>query len=119
MRYCPVPSLMTVRLFSMRAGLDASTVTPGRTAADASRMTPAIVAWACTLFGSSRLPASATATNRTRRITNLLLVPDNPLTCGSGGYHTCPAGPPTNRALLRLICGREWHSCLDVRQRWV
>ncbi len=30
MRYCPVPSLTTVRVFSMRMGLDASTVTPGK-----------------------------------------------------------------------------------------
>ena len=44
--YCPV-SLVTVdRTFSISAGLDASTVTPGRTAPDVSRTTPVIDACA-------------------------------------------------------------------------
>ena len=46
MRYWPPPSVTTVRTFSMSAGLAASTVTPGSTAPDASRTTPAIDAWA-------------------------------------------------------------------------
>ena len=41
-RYVPVPSLTVVRTFSMRAGLAASTVTPGRIAPDVSRTTPAM-----------------------------------------------------------------------------
>src|SRR5687767_14861041 len=103
MRYCPVPSLMTVRLFSMRTGLDASTVTPGRTAADASRITPAIVAWACTTFGSSRVPASATATHRTRRITNLLIDPRQPADSWAEAITL-----PTDRGLFNVLCrGRE------------
>ena len=36
MRYWPVPSVATVRTFSMSTGLDASTVTPGRTAPETS-----------------------------------------------------------------------------------
>jgi hypothetical protein len=36
MRYCPVPSVTAERVFSISAGLDASTVTPGSTAPDAS-----------------------------------------------------------------------------------
>ena len=39
MRYWPVPSVTDVRDRSMSAGLDASTVTPGRTPPDASRTT--------------------------------------------------------------------------------
>ena len=35
-RYCPEPSVTTVRTFSISAGLDASTVTPGSTAPEAS-----------------------------------------------------------------------------------
>src|SRR4051812_13980675 len=49
-RYCPVPSVIAVRVFSMSAGLAASTVTPGRTAPDGSFTVPAIdaCAWAAT-----------------------------------------------------------------------
>src|SRR5207342_2518159 len=44
----PSPSVMTVRTFSISAGLAASTVTPGRTAPEASLTTPAIpLAAAC------------------------------------------------------------------------
>jgi hypothetical protein len=46
MRYWPVPSVTAVRTFSMRAGLVASTVTPGNIAPDASFTTPAITACA-------------------------------------------------------------------------
>src|SRR5688572_28495464 len=42
MRYCPLPSVIAVRTFSMSAGLEASTVTPGRTAPDRSLATPVI-----------------------------------------------------------------------------
>ena len=42
MLYWPVPSLMEVRTFSIRAGLAASIVAPGSTAPDASLTTPAI-----------------------------------------------------------------------------
>ena len=40
--YWPEPSVVTLLTFSMRAGLAASTVTPGSTAPDGSRTTPAI-----------------------------------------------------------------------------
>ncbi len=50
MRYWPVPSVTTVRLCSIRAGLVASTVTPGRTAPDESRTTPVIEA--CCAFAA-------------------------------------------------------------------
>jgi hypothetical protein len=42
MRYWPVPPLTTDRTFSMSAGLEASTVTPGSTAPDPSFTCPAI-----------------------------------------------------------------------------
>src|SRR5438477_10118798 len=51
----PVPSETAERVFSMRAGLETSTVTPGNTAPDVSFTTPVIDA--C---------ANATAGNRTR-----------------------------------------------------
>ena len=41
-RYCPLPSVTTLRTFSISAGLVASTVTPGKTAPEGSRTTPAI-----------------------------------------------------------------------------
>ena len=42
MRYWPVPSVTAERVFSMRTGLAASTVTPGSTAPEASLITPLI-----------------------------------------------------------------------------
>src|SRR5262245_60418438 len=44
-RYWPVPSVTTVRDFSMSAGLDASTLTPGRIAPDESLTIPATAGW--------------------------------------------------------------------------
>src|SRR4029079_10455948 len=57
MRYCPDPSETAVRVFSVNAGLEASTVTPGSTAPDASFTMPASdapPAWANTNAGVSR-----------------------------------------------------------------
>src|SRR5258708_1455321 len=57
MLYRPSPSVTTVRTFSIRAGLAASTVTPGRPAPDASLMMPAmpdaVDSWAHALGASS------------------------------------------------------------------
>ena len=44
MRYWPVSSVATDRTFSIRTGLAASTVTPGKTPPEASRTTPVIAA---------------------------------------------------------------------------
>src|SRR5688572_1758670 len=52
-RYCPDPSVTTDRTFSINAGLLASTVTPGSTAPDASRTTPAMLAWAYATDGAA------------------------------------------------------------------
>src|SRR3954467_1523194 len=51
MRYCPVPSVTAARVFSISAGLAASTVTPGSTAPDASRTVPVRDACANTVAG--------------------------------------------------------------------
>src|SRR5215831_20128965 len=62
MRYCPLPSVIAVRTFSIRAGLEASTVTPGSTASDASRTTPARVACANAIAGlRNRNPTTVAA----------------------------------------------------------
>src|SRR5437762_7396819 len=47
MRYSPSSSVRTERTFSMRAGLVASTVTPGSTAPDVSLRTPAMPLVCC------------------------------------------------------------------------
>src|SRR5437762_2789842 len=60
MRYWPVPSVTTVRTFSVNAELDASTVTPGRTPPDESLTTPAIVACANATRGRISTAASTT-----------------------------------------------------------
>src|SRR5262245_49049265 len=59
----------------MSAGLDASTVTPGSTAPDASLTTPAIDAWAYTTDGT-RMPNSSTpaSTLTTLRIGSIPLL---------------------------------------------
>src|SRR5437867_7695003 len=53
MRYWPVASVTTDRVFSISTGLVASTVTPGNTAPDASLTTPVIAACAWTAEGRS------------------------------------------------------------------
>ena len=58
-RYCPEPSVTASRVFSMSTGLDASTVTPGRTAPDESRTTPVMEACANATAGTSRRSANA------------------------------------------------------------
>ena len=64
-----VPSVVALRTFSMSTGLDASTVTPGRTAPEASLVVPAIDACANTDDGSSSAPASTSRRKREIRIT--------------------------------------------------
>src|SRR5688572_18503898 len=59
MRYCPVPSLVAERTFSIRAGLEASTITPGSTAPESSRTTPASDACASARVGSRTSSAAA------------------------------------------------------------
>src|SRR6185436_19507525 len=65
MRYWPLVSVTAVRDFSIRLGLEASTVTPGSTASDASRTTPARVACANESEGKSRTePTRAVTADR-------------------------------------------------------
>ena len=47
MLYRPSPSVVTVRTFSIRAGLAASTVTPGMARPEVSRTTPAMPLACC------------------------------------------------------------------------
>src|SRR5436853_4059952 len=49
---------MTARVLSMRTSLDASTVTPGRTAPDVSLTTPAMVLCARAAAGSIEIPST-------------------------------------------------------------
>src|SRR3954468_9986419 len=62
--YCPSPSVTTVRDFSISAGLAASTETPGSTAPDASRTSPARpLAPVCALAAAGNsIDATATST---------------------------------------------------------
>src|SRR6185436_18655667 len=53
MRYWPVSLLTLLRTFSLRTGLEASTVTPGSTAPDVSFTTPVIDAWAKAVAGNN------------------------------------------------------------------
>src|SRR5688572_26957577 len=53
-RYWPLPSVVAVRTFSIRAGLEASTVTPGSTPPDESRTVPVTDACANATEGRAR-----------------------------------------------------------------
>src|SRR5688500_17094985 len=68
-RYWPPPSVTAVRTFSIRAGLDASTVTPGSTAPEASLTTPVIDACA---HASAGRPKAITNRKRTRCTARIL-----------------------------------------------
>src|SRR6266446_1795255 len=69
MRYWPSASVTAVRTFSIRAGLAASTVTPGRTAPEASLTTPAmpdaVVSWAHAVEATITKVIQARLTSRT------------------------------------------------------
>src|SRR5262245_41490813 len=58
MLYCPVPSATTERVFSINAGLEASTVTPGSSAPEASLTTPAMDPCACASVEKRRRTAT-------------------------------------------------------------
>ena len=72
MRYRPALSVTADRTFSMSTGLDASTVTPGRTAPDVSFTVPVIVAWANAAAGATTVHANTTAILARPRISDLL-----------------------------------------------
>ena len=60
MRYWPLESVVAARVFSISAGLDASTVTPGRMRPAASLTVPARATWALAALG--RIIAIAAST---------------------------------------------------------
>src|SRR5689334_10069583 len=72
MRNWPPPSVTTDRTFSMRAGLAASTVTPGSTAPDVSRTTPVIDACANATAGARH---TARTNRHPRRTTRFIVAP--------------------------------------------
>src|SRR4029450_4838292 len=65
-RYCPEPSVTAVRDLSISAGLEASTVTPGNTAPDASRTVPVREACANTVAGRKETASAITHFVRVR-----------------------------------------------------
>ena len=68
MRNWPLESVVTERVFSVSAGLEASTVTPGSTAPEASFTVPAMDAWAYTTEGRNSPKASNPTTRFNARI---------------------------------------------------
>src|SRR5688572_16995584 len=80
MRYWPALSVTVVRTFSISAGLDASTVTPGSTAPDPSLTTPAIDPCAKTAAGRKQ-----TATTTTKR--KQVRITRSPVVRGHGVRH--------------------------------
>src|SRR5215831_12626787 len=84
--YWPVPSVTTERVFSMSAGLEASTVTPGKTAPVTSLTTPAMLLSLCAskTAGTARIPTLATVA---RRIFVRLMVPPRSMARGRWRAH--------------------------------
>ena len=72
MRYWPALSVTAVRTFSMRAGLDASTVTPGSTPPDSSLTVPVRVPCADAKDGSRTAAIRIRTTLNARRMVGLL-----------------------------------------------
>jgi hypothetical protein len=68
MRYNPASSVTVDRTFSIKAGLAASTVTPGITAPDESRTTPVSDAWAKAVAGTRSTTISAASCFGTDRM---------------------------------------------------
>src|SRR5206468_631509 len=94
MRYSPRSSVTALRTFSISTGLDASTVTPGRTAPDVSVTTPvmlaALVPCANTEVGKIVSNAAARRARRGRRYMDTLLrsaYPDRPMNEEARGAH--------------------------------
>src|SRR5437762_3559905 len=81
MVYTPAPSVTTVRDFSISAGLEASTLTPGSTAPEASLTTPEILACPCAfaIVGTSTTQTNTNAT-ASRRMSDLLGCQIRPIT---------------------------------------
>src|SRR6185436_17414850 len=70
-------SVVAVRVFSISAGLEASTVTPGSTPPDASRTVPVRVACANTVAGSKRSTSNVKLLSAVRIESVFLLVVEN------------------------------------------
>ena len=68
MRYWPVSSLTTVRTFSIRTGLAASTVMPGNTAPDVSLTTPVMAPCAEAEEGRTNRTIKTAEPNTTNRV---------------------------------------------------
>jgi len=70
-----LPGVTVARVFSISAGLDTSTVTPGNTAPELSLTTPVTDAWAYAAIGANTTAASANTANlRTPRMPDSLLL---------------------------------------------
>src|SRR6266852_6776108 len=100
--YRPSPSVTTVRAFSIRAGLAASTVTPGSTPPDVSLTTPAIPLACCAHVadGNSTTQARATRLAPATLVHAFDIVPPSKvvtLPCASA-YTPNQVSPPGQRA---------------------
>src|SRR5687768_14186920 len=103
MRNWPVSSVTAVRIFSMRTGLEASTLTPGSTAPDVSRTTPVMEdCWPKATEGTTRRNAETSVTWVSVRMTISL----HACRHVTAGHRVAPWGKYVVRELLRLFGGR-------------
>src|SRR5688572_6291111 len=112
-RYCPPPSVTTVRTFSMSTGLLASTVTPGSTAPDVSFTVPVIVACANAMVGMSTARATRCPIRTNARIT----YPPDSNALQRPRAHRCPrCERPPLTAVPTSRCQSVSSDQMDVRQ---
>src|SRR5437867_3814631 len=110
-RYWPAPSVVTVRVFSISTGLDASTVTPGSTAPDVSLTTPAIDPWAEAAAGTSTRDAKTAAANL--RMVRVLLGNINHRGHGGTGRPAQQAGLPDRIGSMHKHLTGDSCLCID------
>ena len=112
MRYCPVPSVIAVRVFSIRTGLATSTLTPGSTPPEASLTRPAIAACAKALVGTT-----STAEQMQNSFTNLCICPPvrcRPLVTYRARYSAQLFTVNAHTRVVVKRCGRDseiWIEC--------
>src|SRR6266513_4143056 len=105
MLYRPSPSLVTLRTFSISAGLDASMVAPGRTAPDESFTSPAIPLACCAQAVDASSTIATAPASRSRQLLRTMAPPSDPK------YIRRPEHPPRFPCdaadLSSLICGND------------
>src|SRR5947207_3137016 len=113
-RYAPLSSVVTVRVRSMSAGLDASTVTPGSTPPDASRTTPAMLPLSAVCARTGVGARAEHTRKRTPRI-RIFMVPSAASTYHATGAPARTRSEPCTRKGTRVREQRKLYPLVNAR----